>query len=450
MSQKPRQKRSKQQRSKQRARRQPNSDHRCQMQVPAPSVAEIEEKIQALLRPENLSPLRLIQGKKKLRDRLLSLPVIIAIVISLVYRRLPGLSEAMRVLETEGCLWVKPLKVSKQALSRRLQSLPASAIAESLFQVIQSNQHRQTCLPIPQAWEPVWEKFTAVWIADGSTLEALKRKLKILRNKSQPLAGKMMMLVEVFTHQPVALWYSEDAKINDKTFTDQLLEKLPPGGLLIFDLGFFKFPWFDAFTEANKFFVTRLREKTAYQVTRTLACGLYFRDEIIDMGEYRSHPCKHPVRLVSVLWGKTWYYYLTNVLDPQMLSAQQVSELYRRRWRIEDAFKITKRLLGLAYLWVGDTNGVQIQLFATWIFYIVLSDLSAQVAVALNQPLERISVEMVFRGLYHFAQAYTQGEADEVVPYLAEHYKRLGLVKARRKRHRENAACSHQIWVLAA
>jgi hypothetical protein len=204
-------------------------------------------------------------------------------------------------------------------------------IAESLFQVIQSNQHRQTYQPIPQAWESVWEKFTAVWIADGSTLEALKRKLKILRNKSQPLAGKMMMLVEVFTHQPMALWYSEDAKANDKTFTDQLLERLPAGGLLVFDLGFFKFP-----------------------------------------------------------------------------------------------------------------------LFATWIFYIVLSDLSAQVAVALNQPLERISVEMVFRGLYHFAQACIRGEADEVVPYLVEHHKRLGLVKARRKRHRENAACSHQIWVLAA
>jgi hypothetical protein len=44
---------------------------------------------------------------------------------------------------------------------------------------------------------------------------------------------------------------------------------------------------------------------------------------------------------------------------------------------------------------------VQIQIFATWIFYAVLNDLSSQVAVALNQPKERISVEMVFPGLYH-------------------------------------------------
>lgn len=255
--------------------------------------------------------------------------------------------------------------------------------------------------------------------------------------------------METFTHLPVAVWYKQDAKANDKTWANQLLTRLPVGGLLVFDLGFFKFPWFDDFTVAHKFFVTRLREKTSYKVTRTLACGMYFRDEIIEMGEYRSNPCQYPVRMVSVLWGKTWYRYLTNVLDPQMLSAQQVCELYRRRWCIEDAFKITKRLLGLAYLWVGGTNGVQIQILATWMFYIVLNELCTEVAVALNQPLERISVEMVFRGLYHFAQAVIRGYAHPLITYFVEHHQRLGLVKAIRKRHRENAACSQQIWSLA-
>jgi len=77
---------------------------------------------------------------------------------------------------------------------------------------------------------------------------------------------------------------------------------------------------------------------------------------------------------------------------------------------VEDAFLLTKRLLGLSYLWVGGQNGVQIQIFATWIFYAVLNNLCAEVASVLNQPLERISVEMVFRGLYHFSRALHQGE----------------------------------------
>jgi Transposase DDE domain len=101
--------------------------------------------------------------------------------------------------------------------------------------------------------------------------------------------------------------------------------------------------------------------------------------------KYRSNPCQHRVRLVSVLWGQTWHTYLTNVLDPTELSPQQVCDLYCRRWRIEDAFLLTKRLLGLAYLWVGGSNGIQIQLYATWIFSAVLMDLCSQVAVALRQ-----------------------------------------------------------------
>ena len=87
-------------------------------------------------------------------------------------------------------------------------------------------------------------------------------------------------------------------------------------GLLVFDMGFFKFPWFDEFTDSQKYFLTRIREKTSYKVVKKLSVGLYFRDQIIDMGKYRSNPCKHEVRMVSVQWGKTWYHYITNVLDP--------------------------------------------------------------------------------------------------------------------------------------
>lgn len=129
-----------------------------------------------------------------------------------------------------------------------------------------------------------------------------------------------------------------------------------------------------------------------------------------------------------------------------MLSAQQVCDLYRCRWQIETAFLLTKRLLGLAYLWVGGNNGVQIQLYATWIFYAVLNDLCGEVAVALRQPLERISVEMVFRSLYHFAQAKQRAAATELIPYLVRFQKSFGLVKAQTKRRRRNDALALDIW----
>jgi hypothetical protein len=65
---------------------------------------------------------------------------------------------------------------------------------------------------------------------------------------------------------------------------------------------------------------------------------------------------------------------------------------------------LTKRLLGAAYLWVGHRNGVQIQILSTLIFYTVLNRLVGEVAIALNQPKEKISVEIVFRSLYYVAK----------------------------------------------
>nr|CAD5918839.1 Putative transposase y4zB [Planktothrix pseudagardhii] len=369
-----------------------------------------------------------------------------AVVIGLVYRRIAGLRELLRILTEEGMLWIEPMQVSVEALSKRLRTLPASLFVEIFEQVIEKLKSEENLKGVPEKWQGISEKFTGIWIADGSTLEEIFKKLKVLRKGNTVLGGKMMVIVEAWTYRPVKMWYTEESKANDKIFTDQLLEQLPQGGLMIFDLGFFKFGWFDEFTEQKKFFVTRLREKTAYQVKKTLSQGLYYQDEIIQMGLYRSNRCHQPVRLVSVLWGKTWYRYLTNVLDPEELSAQQVCELYRNRWQIEQAFLLTKRLLGLAYLWVGDSNGIQIQILSTWIFYAVLNQLCTDVAMALGQPKERISTEMVFRALYHFSRASLRGETSDVISYLTSHQKLFGLVKSTRKRHREIDALTQQVW----
>jgi hypothetical protein len=256
----------------------------------------------------------------------------------------------------------------------------------------------------------------------------------------------MMVIVDLLTHRPVFSWYTPEYVANDKQWVDHLLQKLPTGGLLVFDLGFFKFQWFDQFTDTHKYFVTRQREKTAFKVKKVLSVGSHYRDEIVQMGEYRSNPSQHPVRMVSVLWGATWYYYLTNVLDPTKLSARQVCDLYRRRWRIEDAFSITKRLLGLAYVWVGNRNGMEIQIYATWIFYAVVNDLSAEVAIAMNQPLERISLEMVFRSVYHFNSFSKRTPDANVIEYLTTNAKILGILKSQRPRHRERDALSDLVW----
>ena len=78
-------------------------------------------------------------------------------------------------------------------------------------------------------------------------------------------------------------------------------------------------------------------------------------------------------------------------------------------------------------------NGIKLQLWATWLFYAVLLDLCDEIAEELTLPMNSISVEMVFRGIYHFTQAFNQGIATNVVPYLtAPENRDLGIVKSPR------------------
>lgn len=60
-----------------------------------------------------------------------------------------------------------------------------------------------------------------------------------------------------------------------------------------------------------------------------------------------------------------------------------------------------------------------------------------QVAQALEEPLERISVAMVLRALYHYSQAVQRGAYDDRPLLLTAHAKLLGIVQRQRKQHRE-------------
>jgi len=45
-----------------------------------------------------------------------------------------------------------------------------------------------------------------------------------------------------------------------------------------------------------------MRENTAYRTVQELRRSPHDRDEIIQVGPYRSNPCQHPLRMVSVRW----------------------------------------------------------------------------------------------------------------------------------------------------
>lgn len=373
--------------------------------------------------------------KLGLRDRVLTLSVTVAIVISLVWRQIGGGgTEIARLLRNEGLLWAPMLIVSQQAISERLRFFPPTLFLQIVLHILpvlhQRWQVRQRPLPPMLAWAQ--DRYTAVLAADGSTLDALMRQVGLLRDSpTHPLAGKMMGLLDLSSWLPRAIWYEQDAKVSDQRFWSRILQAVPKGALLILDLGFTNFKMFAQLVEVT--LITRAKENLSFQVKEVYRSASHacVRDWLVWIGKGEE---RQLMRLVQVFYQGKWYRYLTNELNPDVLPAQYAAALYRQRWSIEDAFNIVKRLLGLAYFWTGSVRGILLQVWATWMLYGVLVDLTDAVAEVLGKPFMDISMEMVYRGLYHFAQAYRQGKASDPVAYLAANAKWLGIVKRRRKR----------------
>jgi hypothetical protein len=356
----------------------------------------------------------------------------------MIWRQISGVCELVRIVQTESVLWATPRKVSQQALSQRLTTLPSELFLKVLMAILPIMQNRwverKRPLPAELAWAQ--EHYSEVQAVDGSTLDALIRKIGLLKDYPQnPLAGKITGLLNLCSRLPTHLWYEADPKTHDQRFWQQILAALKAGSLLLFDMGYINFVMFAQLTFAQVKFITRAKSNMVYTMERALIRTAAVHDYLVWIGPEDN---RQLVRLAEVLYQGKWYRYLSNELDAERLPTAYLVALYWQRWRIEDAYAIVKRLLGLAYFWCGAQNAVEMQTWATWLLYAVLVDLTDAVAQALNQPFAAISIEMVYRSLYFFTQAHHRGEADDVVTYLAANAKLLGIVKRKRKSARSS------------
>lgn len=413
-----------------------NPDHIRRRNVPAPDNAVIDSHLQDLLSPVIYSQ-QAYYRSLGLRDRILTLPLMVAAVVTLIWHQVPSVNELTRMLHRKDLLWAKATKVSRQGLSDRFLSFPYE-LFEGVFHALVPNlkerwAHRSRPLPPSVAYG--MKHFEQIWAADGSVLEALFRKLDSLNDcPVGKLAGKICTVIEVGSQLPVQIWFTEKAKAHDCQFLGHLLNLATAKTLLLLDRGFYDFEWWAQLIAKQVHFICAAKSNLVYTVVKDLSLTHGLKDRIVEIGK---DPQGNPVvrlRLIEVRQGKGWYRYLTSVLEPEVLPPYVLIDLYARRWRIEDAFHLVKRLLGLSYLWTGSLNGIKLQIWATWLMYAVLVDLSDAVAEAVQLPLERISMEMVWRGLYHFNHAFNTGKATDPVAYLAAPENRdLAVVKAIRK-----------------
>ena len=152
---------------------------------------------------------------------------------------------------------------------------------------------------------------------------------------------------------------------------------IEPGATYVFDLGYYDYAWWAKLDRAQCRIVTRLKSNTPLRVIEELpvaADGPILCDRIghlpARLGSGRSNPFQDPVREVRVRLdtGKV-IRILSNDLDA---SAQQIADLYKRRWAIELFFRWVKQTLKIRRFLGTSENAVRIQIAVALIAFVLL------------------------------------------------------------------------------
>jgi hypothetical protein len=276
-----------------------------------------------------------------------------------------------------------------------------------------------------------------IFALDQTVLDPVLRHRKILRDLPSGshalLPGVLNCLFDVRRQQWRRVDFSPEAMANEKPAALALLEGLPEKSLLLFDLGYFSFPWFDQLCLQGFYFVSRLRKQVSYKVIQVLYTGgnqhVQLRESLIYLGAHAGDRAAYPLRLVEITRGQTTYRYLTNVRDPRLLPAWQVVDLYKQRWDIEQAFSLLKTHLGLHLLWSAYENVLLHQVYATLILAQVVLALRAEIATRAGADVREVSLPLLLQTLPQLA-----ADGKDPVALFAERGRAAGCIRPFRTR----------------
>ena len=165
------------------------------------------------------------------------------------------------------------------------------------------------------------------------------------------------------------------ARVNDITAARAM--PIEPGATYVFDLGYYHYAWWADLDAAGCRLVTRLKKNTPLAVIaeQPLPPGsqlLYDRIGLLPerLTSTRKNPFGDPVREIGVTLddGKALRV-VTNDLDAP---AQEIADLYKRRWAIELFFRWVKQTLKIKHFIGRSENAVRIQIACALIAYLLL------------------------------------------------------------------------------
>ncbi len=212
------------------------------------------------------------------------------------------------------------------------------------------------------------------YLIDSTWLRLDDRSMQWARFSAGICGAKVHVIYDPDGDRPIYAGITP-RRINDITAAQAM--PIEPGATYVFDLGYYDYAWWAKLDAAQCRIVTRLKSNTPLAVVEELpvAEGSNILSDRIGFlparqAKSRRNPMQDAVREVRVVTdtGKVLRI-LSNDLDAP---AQEIADLYKRRWAIELFFRWIKQTLKITRFVGTSENAVRIQIAVALIVFLLL------------------------------------------------------------------------------
>jgi len=279
-----------------------------------------------------------------------------------------------------------------------------SALRADFFRVLYEGFTSSILKDTPEnyiSWlQPIRKRFPQILAVDGSNLDAVYRRLKMLWAIEEPiLPGSITVFYDLFRGVSLKCSFFADAHASEFKRVCTKMNWIKSGSLILGDRLYGVVKFFHVLSDLRLHGLFRrngaLKIKELKVLSKRQGGRSLLEDILVEAGSGKRHP-KLILRLIRYRQDGRSLDLLTDVLDPKNLAADEAVSLYGMRWSIERMFLDLKRTLKLHGLYSSHPNLVAQQLYSTLIVYNALRVAQGQLATEANIFPEQISSEKLF------------------------------------------------------
>ncbi len=254
--------------------------------------------------------------------------------------------------------------VSKTTLARSNQERDYHIFEEYAYFLVDEAQRKRAT--------DIFKLGGNVYAFDSTTIDLCLNVFWWAKFRKKKGGIKVHTLYDVETQIP-KFFHITEAKVHDS----KAMKEIPyePSAYYIFDRGYNDFKSLYHIHLVKAKFVVRAKKNLKYKAVkwkRRLPKNVLSDSTIELTGHYPHKYYPEQFRLVRYWDGeqKREFIFITNAMD---ISALQVAELYRNRWKVELFFKWIKQHLKIKKFWGTTENAVRIQIYSAICAYCLVA-----------------------------------------------------------------------------